>query len=60
MESLLKLFSTYEVRARTQPGMLLVAPAIALIAALVPIVHSWQALTAVAIARFAAGYRARS
>lgn len=56
MESILKLLSPYELRARTLPGMLLVAPAIALLAVLLPIAHSWQALTAIAFGWFALGY----
>lgn len=56
METLLKLLSPYELRARTLPGMLLVAPAIVLVAALFPITHSWQSLTVISVAWFAAGY----
>ncbi|MEC9358635.1 MAG: hypothetical protein VX836_12305 [Pseudomonadota bacterium] len=56
MEPLLKLLSPYELHARTLPGMLLVAPAIALLATLVPMAHSWQALTAIVAGWFAVGY----
>jgi hypothetical protein len=56
MESILKLLSPYELRARTLPGMLLVAPVIALLAVLLPIAHSWQALTAIGFGWFALGF----
>lgn len=56
MESLLKLLSPYELRARTLPGMLLIAPVIALFTGLIPMAHSWQAMTAIVVGWFAIGY----
>lgn len=56
MESFLKFISPYELRARTLPGMLMTAPIMALIAALLPMAHSWQGLTAAVISWIGVSY----
>lgn len=53
---ILKLLSPYELRARILPGMLLTAPALLVVVLVVPLFHSWQALSAAAIGWFALGY----
>ncbi|TDU32562.1 hypothetical protein DFR24_1960 [Panacagrimonas perspica] len=56
MDAALKLINPYEIRARTLPGMLLVAPLILLAVGLVPTPHSFSALPVVAVCWLVVGY----